>query len=128
MRGQPVTEEPNFRGRMESDSHADTSAVGKNFLVLNFTDQRCTVTPFADSYKPMKDVPVVTAATAWDNPATGQPVILVFHQVLHLPEMKSSLICCNQVRSHGVGLCEDPCDPFCAIGLSRSRNRHQDSL
>ena len=103
---------------MESDTHADTTAVGKNSLVLNFRDQRCTVTPFADSHQPMKDVPVETAAAAWDNPAMGQLVILIFHQALHFPEMKSSLICPNQVRSHGVGLCDDPYDPFRAIGLS----------
>ncbi len=60
----------------------------------------------------------MTAATAHENPVTGETVILVFHQALWFgSSMQNSLICPNQVRSHGISWCDDPHDPHREIGL-----------
>jgi hypothetical protein len=38
--------------------------------------------PYTDTYEAVKDVPIVSAATAWTNQETGESVILYFNQVL----------------------------------------------
>ena len=35
------------------------------------------------SYKPMTNVPIVTGATAYDDPATGKTYILLFNESLY---------------------------------------------
>jgi hypothetical protein len=46
----------------------------------------------------MKDVPVVTAATAWTNEETGETFILLFHQVLwYGNKLPNSLLNPNQI-------------------------------
>ena len=52
-----------FHGRSELDSHADTTVASKNCVILLCTDRSCGVAPFSDKYTPMKDVPIVLAAT-----------------------------------------------------------------
>jgi hypothetical protein len=32
--------------------------------------------PFSDSYKAIKDIPIAMVATAWDDPATGKVSVL----------------------------------------------------
>ncbi len=105
-------------GRLESDSHADTTVAGANMLCLAVTDQKCDVMPFNDSYSPIKSVPIVTAATAFDDPRSGETVILVVNQCLWFgTKMDHSLLCPNQVLSFGVQLCDDPYDPHREIGI-----------
>ena len=90
-------------GRTESDNHADTNVAGANMLCLAFTDQTCDVAPFSDQYEPMQGVPIVTACTAYDNPTTGETVILIFHQALWMGgRLPHSLICPNQVSLYGM--------------------------
>ena len=40
----------------ELDSHADTIAVGRNAIVLSYTDSVCEVSPYTDDYESIKDV------------------------------------------------------------------------
>jgi len=88
---------PNTLSNLEMDSHADTSCFGSNFTPISFTGQTCDVTPYTDSYEAMKDVPIASAATAWDNPETGTTIILEFHQGLWFgPKLQNSLINPNQ--------------------------------
>jgi hypothetical protein len=68
--------------RCELDSHADTCVAGPNFLIQEFEGQTCDVMPYTDTYEAVKDVPIVSAATAWTNQETGESVILYFNQVL----------------------------------------------
>lgn len=49
----------------ELDSHADTCALGSNFIVLYFTGQQADVTPFSKSYEATKGIQVGGGATAW---------------------------------------------------------------
>ena len=87
---------------MELDSHADLCVAGATWKVMEYTGVVCNVYPYSDSYKPLKQVPVVEAVTAYDHP-TGETFILVLAQALYLGEQQEpSLLCPNQMRSYGI--------------------------
>ena len=123
QRADVATHAPDVVGRLESDSHADTSVAGANFTPIAFTNHSCDVQPFSDKYAPVKNVPIATAGTAYDNPNTGETLILVVHQVLWMPDMPNSLLNPNQVRSCGVQFCDDPYDPHRSLGLYDPKTR-----
>ncbi len=86
----------------ELDSHADTVVAGSSCKVLEFTEKSCDVYPYADSYEPIKNVPIAKVATAYDHP-TGETFIIIFGQALYMGDtMEHSLICPNQARVNGV--------------------------
>ena len=109
---------PNTIARSEMDNHADTTCFGSNFTPIHFTGEHCEVSSFSDEYTRMTDVRVATAATAWDDPETGQTTILIFNQGLWFGDkLENSLINPNQCRMHGISLCDDPFDPGRALGF-----------
>jgi hypothetical protein len=72
--------------------------VGSNFRAWEFTGITCDVSPFTEEYEAMKDVPIVTAATAWTNDDTDEAFILIFHQVLwYGKKMANGLLNTNQI-------------------------------
>ena len=94
-------------GRLELDSHADTCCFGANFTTMFITQYVCDVSPFSNEYTPMKDVPICSAATAYDDKTTGETTILVFHQGLWFgPSLANSLINPNQCRHFGITIQE----------------------
>jgi hypothetical protein len=111
--------QPNFIARSEIDNHADRTCFGANFTAVQFTGKHCEVSPFSDHYNKMMDVPIASAATAWDDPETGKTTILIFHQGLWFGnQLPNSLINPNQCRMHGIELCKDPFDPHRALGIT----------
>ena len=50
---------------------------------MEYTGVVCGIYPYSDSYKPLKQVPVVEAISAYDHP-TGEMFILVLAQALYL--------------------------------------------
>ena len=66
-------------GRSEIDSHADTTTLGKNSIILNFTGREFEVSPYADSYESIKKVLIVTGATGYTSPIYGKRLILIFN-------------------------------------------------
>jgi hypothetical protein len=46
-------------------------------VVLEFTNQTANVSAHSDIYEEMADVPIVTAATAYDDPDTGTTFLIV---------------------------------------------------
>jgi len=50
----------------EIDNHADTTCFGKNFRVISFTSEVCSVSPYLSEYDSITDIPICTAATAVD--------------------------------------------------------------
>ena len=92
-------------GTSHLDSHADTSAGGSNFCILDRLDsstEYVDVSPFSDEYKPIKHIPIASCATAYVSPTTGDVSILVFHQMLYFGDkLKHSLLCPNQIRAQG---------------------------
>ena len=59
-------------GRMELDSHAGTIVLGSNALILQYTSRECDVSPYSDSYEPIRNVPIVKGATAVTSKMTGE--------------------------------------------------------
>jgi ribosomal protein L15 len=90
-------------GQCELDSHADTCVAGHNCIILEDTDQTVNVSAFSDKHKTFKDIPIVTAATAYDDERDGTTYILILGQAIYMGEdMNNTLICPNQLRKHGV--------------------------
>ena len=96
-----------FHGRSDLDSCADTTVARKNCVILCYTDCRCDVAPLSDKYMPMKDVPILSAATGYMS-ANGQNYILVFNKALYIKEMQHTLINPNQCRHFGVEVQDNP--------------------
>ena len=89
--------------KCELDSHADTTVAGANCVILSYTCKECDVSPYRDDYESIKNIPIVTAATAWQSPFSGATYILVFNEALWMGDsMPSSLINPNQLRHYGV--------------------------
>jgi hypothetical protein len=66
----------------------------------------------------MTDVPIASAATAYDDPRTGRTVLLEYNQGLWFGDkLENSLINPNQCRLHGISLCDDPHDPHRPLGI-----------
>ena len=99
--------------RCELDSHSDTMCAGNNCLLIEHIGEQVNVQPFSGTYKPIANIPVGTAATAYDCP-DGTVMILVFHQALCFGDkLKGTLLCPNQMRSNGVVIenCPSQFDP-----------------
>ena len=96
--------------RCELDSHADTCALGSNFIPLYFTGRACDVTPYnSDSYEPERDVPIVSGATAYTCQRSGQTYILVVNEGLWFGEkLQNTLLNPNQLRFSGVKVADNP--------------------
>ncbi len=83
---------------LDLDSHADTSVIGANCRIISFTNKSCQVATYHPDYPAMNDVPIVQAGAAYDDPDTGETIILVINQGLYLGDsLPNSLINPNQM-------------------------------
>jgi hypothetical protein len=90
-------------GTVELDSHADTTCVGKNFRVISYTDRVCEGSPYHPIYDAISNVPIVQAATAFNDPESGETFILIFNECLYLGDtLDNTLMNPNQVRANGI--------------------------
>ena len=72
-----------------------------DFTILEHTGATCEVHPYHPKYKPVTNVPVDKAATAYDF--KGTTYILILNQALYFGEdMPNSLFNPNQIRANGV--------------------------
>ena len=95
--------------RIELDTHADSIVAGANCCIMHYTGRVCDVSPYRDDYSPIKNVPIVKAATSYQSKHTGQVYILIFNEALWMGDsMKHSLINPNQLRHHGVTVQDNP--------------------
>jgi hypothetical protein len=96
-------------GQCELDSHADTCVAGQNCIVVEYTDQVTNVSAFSPDFDILQDVPIVTAATAYDDPHSGITTILILGQALWMPDkVTHTLICPNQLRQNGITVDDVP--------------------
>ena len=94
---------------MELDSHADTSVLGRNFIILSYSGKECEVSPYTDSYESTKHVPIVTGATAWTSPMDQETYILILNESLWMGDsMNHSLINPNQLRHYQIAVQDNP--------------------
>ncbi len=95
--------------QLELDSHADTIVCGSNCTILHFTGSECDVSPYTDSYEAIKSVPIVQAATAYDNPETGETTILILNEAIWMGDkMENTLVNPNQLRAYGLTVQDNP--------------------
>jgi hypothetical protein len=95
--------------RAELDSHADTCGVGSAARIIGYTGQTVKVSGFSTSMDSIKNVPIVKAALAYDDPSTGKTLILVLNQTLHFGDhLPHVLLNPNQLRSNGVTVNDIP--------------------
>ena len=92
----------------EADTNADTCCLGRNFIPIAYTNKSADVYPYNESYEPLENVPIVSAATAFDHP-DGNTYILVVNDALYYGEkMGHSLINPNQIRHAGLDFLDNP--------------------
>lgn len=95
-------------GRTDLDSHADQCVVGSNCLVMH--DYECPV--LIQGYDPngsMTDsLRTVSAALAYESPDTGETIILVVRQALHLPSLPHNLLSPMQLQLNDVKVNDVP--------------------
>ena len=77
--------------------------------MLNYTGKVCDVSPYRDDYEAVTNVPIVSAATAWQSHETGQTYILVFNEALWMGDsMDYTLFNPNQLRHYGTKVQDNP--------------------
>ena len=97
----------------EMDSNADTCCAGRNFVVLSLTRRTADVYPYNSSYEPLLNVPIASAATAYDDPQSGRTYILVIHECLYYgTKLGHSLINPNQLRFGGTPVWDNAFDTY----------------
>ena len=102
---------PGEQANNECDTNADTCCLGKNWVVLAYTQRAADVYSYDTSSKPIEGVPIVTGATAWTDPNTGDTYILVINEALYYgTKLDHSLINPNQIRHYGIGFWDNPYD------------------
>lgn len=95
----------------ECDTNADTCCLGKNFIVLEYTRRTADVYAYDKSISPIENVPIVSGATAWEDPKSGTSYILVINEALYYgAKLDHSLINPNQVRAFGIDFWDNPYD------------------
>ena len=92
-------------GHIELDTHADTTVLGSNCVILSYTGKECKVSPYSSQYEAVQNVPVVTGATVWTNAADGTAYLLIFHESLWMGDkLDHTLVNPNQLRAYGVSI------------------------
>ena len=100
-----------MHGRIELDTHADTTVLGSNCVVLSYMGEECEVSPYSSQYEVVQNVPVVTGATVWTNAADGTAYLLIFHESLWMGDkLDHTLVNPNQLRAYGVSVQDNPFD------------------
>ena len=70
----------------------------------------------------MLNVPIVSGATAWDDPVTGETLILVVNEGLYYgKKLDHSLLNPNQIRAYQVGFWDNPYDPYHSLSIDVDR-------
>ena len=97
-------------GRMELDSHDNTIVLGSNVIIMHYTHRECDVSPYADTYQPIQNVPIVSGTTAVTNTTDGSTHILVFNEAIWIMGniLDHSLLNPNQLRAHGITVQDNP--------------------
>jgi hypothetical protein len=87
-----------IHGVCELDLHADTCVAGPNCIMLEYTNHAINVSAYSDELEQIKDTPIVTTATAYDDPRTGTTYILIMGQAIYMGDkVSASSLCPNQL-------------------------------
>ena len=94
--------------KTELDSNTDSPVVVKGSFILHHTGETVNVTQFTDGRGTYSDVPIVTAAVAYDSPITGETTILLIHNVLYIANMNQNIIPPIMLRMNDIEVNECP--------------------
>jgi hypothetical protein len=79
---------------------------------MYYTDKEYGVSPYTEAYKAIKPLPIVQAATAYDNRDTGKTTILILNEAIWMgDQMEHTLINPNQLRAYGITVQDNPFNP-----------------
>ncbi len=76
----------------ECKTNADTCCLGKNFAVLQATFRTANVYAYDTLIQPIENLPIVSGATAYDDPITEATYSLVFNEALYYGEKLDHLL------------------------------------
>ena len=94
---------------MGLDTDTDMIVCGSNCIIVHFTGKECDVAPYTNAYKTIKAVPIVQAATSYDNPETGDTIILILNEAIWMGEtMYHTLVSPNKLFAYGMTLQDNP--------------------
>jgi hypothetical protein len=97
------------KDRSELDSHMDTCVIGKNVLITHDCNRPVSTTCYDQSQGTThRNMKTISAALAYDCPRTGQVIILMLHQAIHIPTMENNLLCPMQIRMNDIKVSETP--------------------
>ena len=75
--------------------------------------------------QPVENVPILSVATAYNDPISGDTYILVFHETLSYgTKLDHSLINPNQVRAYGIPFWDNPYDPDRGLSIDVNDSLH----
>jgi hypothetical protein len=86
---------------LDLDSHAHQAVVGRDCHIISDTGEEIEVYGY-DAAQGSVRRRIVSACFAYDDPATGQVVLLVVHQAIHVPHLENSLIPPAQLRCNDI--------------------------
>ena len=102
---------PNTEGINECDTDAGTCCLCRNFTVYKYTRRTADIYTYDKSHTPATNVPIVTGATAYNDPTSGNTFILLFNEALFYGnKMDHSLFNPNQMRKFGIPVWDNPFD------------------
>ena len=105
------------RAANEMDTNADTCCLGKNFLIMQYTNRSADVYAY-DPALPPTNVPIVSGATAYDCPITRQTYILIVNEALYYgTRLDHSLFNPNQIRDFDIPVWDNPYDKSKSLGI-----------
>ena len=95
-------------GRCELDSHADTCVIG-NQTARVIADHNTLVDVHGyDGHRRNEGCRTVSTVVAYDHPETGKVFMLILHQAILIPHMKTNLLSPMQLRDHGLRVNDEP--------------------
>ena len=104
--------------RNEIDTRADTTCCGMNFRAIEYTGKVCDVSPFHSDLESMKNIPIATCATVYQDPVSLRQYILVYNEALYFGNtMGHSLLNPNQMRANGIDVWDNPYDKERDFGI-----------
>ena len=94
--------------RTELDSHSDTCVVGKNALIVHDYDRKVNVAGYDPNQPTAQSLRIVSADLAFDDPNSGEVIILVLNQAISIPHIEHKLMSPFQMRFNGVKVNDTP--------------------
>ena len=94
--------------RTELDYQVNTCFVGKNALIVHDYDRVVNVTGYDPNQPAAQSLRILIAALAYDDPKSGEVIVLVLHQAISIPHLNHNLVSPFQMRLNDVKVNETP--------------------